>query len=46
MHDRYKEEVNRSFSTVCGKGPLFEREVKGLPMIKRAMEALFGSSSP
>ncbi len=44
MQDRYMEEVNKTFANVCGEVPLFEREVKGLPMITRVTEALFASS--
>ncbi len=46
MQDRYMEEVNKAFTNVCGEVPLFEREVRGLPMDKRVTEALFSSSSP
>ncbi len=44
MQARYMEEVNRTFANVCGEVPLFEKEVKGLPMITRVTEALFASS--
>jgi len=45
MQEKYRGEVVESFDNVCGEVPLFEREVKGLPTIKRVTEALFGSSS-
>ena len=45
MQEKYRGEVAESFDNVCGEVPLFEREVKDLPMIKRVAEALFGPSS-
>jgi arsenite-transporting ATPase len=45
MQEKYRTEVDESFDNVCGEIPLFEKEVRGLPMIKRVTEALFGSSS-
>ena len=45
MQEKYRREVVESFDNVCGEVPLFEREVKGLPMTKRVAEALFGPSS-
>lgn len=44
MQEKYRKEVVESFDNVCGEIPLFEREVKGLPMIRRVTEALFASS--
>ncbi|NIS62031.1 MAG: TRC40/GET3/ArsA family transport-energizing ATPase [Proteobacteria bacterium] len=44
MQEKYREEVMQSFDNFCGEVPLFEREVKGLPMIVRVAEALFGST--
>ncbi len=44
MQERYRKEVANSFDNVCGEVPLFEREVKGLPMITRVTDALFGPS--
>jgi arsenite-transporting ATPase len=44
MQERYRKEVVNSFDNVCGEVPLFEREVKGLPMIKRVADALFSPS--
>ncbi|MBW1972455.1 MAG: arsenic transporter [Spirochaetes bacterium] len=41
MQDRYKDEVYKSFSNVCGEIPLFEREVRGVDMVKRVSEKLF-----
>lgn len=43
MQERYRKEVVDSFDNFCGEVPLFEREVKGLPMITRVTEALFAS---
>lgn len=44
MQEKYRKEVVESFDNFCGEVPLFEREVKGLPMIMRVTEALFSSS--
>ena len=46
MQEKCRNDVVESFDNCCGEIPLFEREVKGLPMITRVTEALFGSSSP
>lgn len=43
MQERYRKEVVDSFDNFCGEVPLFEREVKDLPMITRVTEALFPS---
>jgi len=44
MQDKYREEVRQSFESVLGEIPLFEREVRGLDMVKKVTEALFSSS--
>ncbi|MBW2122548.1 MAG: arsenic transporter, partial [Deltaproteobacteria bacterium] len=41
MQERYREEITRSFDNFCGEAPLFEKEVKGLPMVERVADALF-----
>jgi arsenite-transporting ATPase len=46
MQEQYRGEVVESFDNVCGEVPQFEREVKGLPMVTRVTNALFGSPSP
>jgi arsenite-transporting ATPase len=46
MQEKYRKEVVESFDNFCGEVPLFEREVKDLPMIMRVTEALFGPSPP
>jgi arsenite-transporting ATPase len=43
MQKKYLEEVNQSFERILGKVPLFEHEVKGVPMIERVTDALFPS---
>jgi len=45
MQEKYRVEVVESFDNVCGEVPLFEREVRNLPMIKRVTEALFSPGS-
>lgn len=40
MQDRYREEVYSSFENVLGEVPLFEREVKGLDMVKKLSNTL------
>jgi len=44
MQDKYREEVRQSFESVLGEIPLFEREVRGLDMVRKVTEALFSSS--
>jgi arsenite-transporting ATPase len=41
MQDRYREEVYQSFEKVRGEIPLFEKEVRGLEMVRKLKEALF-----
>lgn len=41
MQDSYMEEIRHSFSNVCAVVPLYEKEVRGLEMLKRTAEALF-----
>jgi arsenite-transporting ATPase len=41
MQDRYREEVVNSFKDFCGEIPLFEKEVRGVEMVGKLMEALF-----
>jgi anion-transporting ArsA/GET3 family ATPase len=42
MQDTYMEEIRKSFPDVRAVVPLFEQEVRGLPMLKRTAEYLFG----
>jgi hypothetical protein len=42
--EKYRKEVTQSFDNFCGAVPLFEKEMKGLRMIMRRIEALFSSS--
>jgi arsenite-transporting ATPase len=42
MQDTYMEEIRKSFPDVRAVIPLFEQEVRGLPMLKRTAEYLFG----
>ena len=42
MQDTYMEEIHKSFPDVRAVVPLFEQEVRGLPMLKRTAEYLFG----
>jgi arsenite-transporting ATPase len=44
MQERYRKEVYESFDNVCGEIPLFEREVRGLDMVRKVTQALFVSS--
>ena len=44
MQDRYREEVSKSFENVRGEIPLFEKEVRGLEMVRKLENALFTSS--
>ncbi len=44
MQDRYRKEVYESFDNVYGEIPLFEREVRGLDMVRKVTQALFLSS--
>jgi arsenite-transporting ATPase len=41
MQDRYREEVYQSFEKVRGEIPLFEKEVRGLDMVRKLKESLF-----
>ena len=41
MQDSYMEEIRRSFADVRAVVPLFEKEVRGLEMLKRTAESLF-----
>ena len=41
MQDRYRQEVYQSFEKVRGEIPLFEKEVRGLEMVRKLKEALF-----
>jgi arsenite/tail-anchored protein-transporting ATPase len=41
MQDRYREEVYQAFEKVRGEIPLFEKEVRGLDMVRKLKEALF-----
>ena len=41
MQDRYREEVYQSFEKLRGEIPLFEKEVRGLDMVRRLKESLF-----
>ena len=44
MQDRYREEVSQSFENVRGEIPLFEKEVRGLEMVRKLENALFTAS--
>ncbi|MBU2497410.1 MAG: ArsA family ATPase [Proteobacteria bacterium] len=44
MQDRYREEVYQSFEKVRGEIPLFEKEVRGLDMVRKLKDALFTGS--
>jgi hypothetical protein len=44
MQDRYREEVSQSFENVRGEIPLFEKEVRGLEMVRKLENALFNAS--
>jgi arsenite-transporting ATPase len=41
MQDAYMEEIRESFSDVRAVIPLFDQEVRGLPMLKRTAQYLF-----
>jgi len=41
MQDRYREEVYQTFEKVRGEIPLFEKEVRGLDMVRKLKESLF-----
>jgi arsenite-transporting ATPase len=41
MQDRYREEVYQSFEKVRGEIPLFEKEVRGLEMVRELKDSLF-----
>jgi arsenite-transporting ATPase len=41
MQDSYMEEIRSSFANVRAVVPLFEKEVRGLEMLKRTAESLF-----
>jgi arsenite-transporting ATPase len=41
MQDSYMEEIRKSFANVRAVIPLFEKEVRGLEMLKRTADALF-----
>jgi arsenite-transporting ATPase len=41
MQDRYREEVSHSFENVRGEIPLFEKEVRGLEMVRELKNSLF-----
>lgn len=41
MQDRYREEVYQAFEKVRGEIPLFEKEVRGLDMVRKLKESLF-----
>jgi len=41
MQERYMEEIWRSFPNVCALVPLFETEVRGVPMLERVAERVF-----
>nr|MBC7244676.1 ArsA family ATPase [Chloroflexota bacterium] len=43
MQERYMEEIWRSFPNVCALVPLFETEVRGVPMLERVAERVFAS---
>ncbi len=44
MQDRYREEVYQSFEKLRGEIPLFEKEVRGLDMVRRLKESLFAAA--
>jgi arsenite/tail-anchored protein-transporting ATPase len=44
MQDRYREEVYQDFEKVRGEIPLFEKEVRGLGMVRKLKESLFAAS--
>lgn len=41
MQDRYREDVYQSFEKVRGEIPLFEKEVRGLDMVRKLKDSLF-----
>lgn len=41
MQERYMEEIWRSFPNVCALVPLFETEVRGVPMLERVADRVF-----
>ncbi|MBU2547143.1 MAG: ArsA family ATPase [Proteobacteria bacterium] len=41
MQDHYYQEVHDLFGNICGEIPLFEKEVKGMAMVRRLSGALF-----
>jgi len=44
MQKKYLEEAYESFERVLGEVPLFENEVKGVPMLRKVTDALFATS--
>lgn len=44
MQDRYREEVHQSFENVRGEIPLFEKEVRGLEMVRKLSDSLFAAA--
>lgn len=44
MQKQYLEEANQAFERIVGSVPLFEKEVKGVPMVERVTAALFAAT--